>query len=61
MGKTSDSKRFKTVEVNGWTFVSDTREFKNDECEKCGGQAFSYNEDGELLCEECLINWAEKN
>ena len=25
------------------------------ECEKCGDQAVGFNDDGDLLCEDCLF------
>lgn len=48
--------RQKVIEIGDMVY------FKLDdlgECQACGLEADSYNEDGDLLCEECLIEWHE--
>jgi uncharacterized Zn ribbon protein len=29
-------------------------------CDECGNKAFSYNENGDLFCKKCLVEWHEK-
>lgn len=48
--------RQKVIEIGDMVY------FKLDDlgdCQNCGEEADSYNEDGDLLCEECLIEWHE--
>lgn len=46
----------KTIEIGDMTYFKLAH---LGECESCGEDADSYNEDGQLLCEECLIDWHE--
>jgi hypothetical protein len=47
-------KSLKIGEILYWNDGSDL-----GECNECDEKAFSYNEDGHLLCEDCLIEWHE--
>jgi hypothetical protein len=47
--------RPKQLEIDGMIYWNDGSDL--GDCVECGDNAFSYNEDGTLLCEECLIEW----
>lgn len=46
----------KTLKIGGTIYWSSGDDL--GEC-KCGDPAFSYNENGDLFCEDCLIEWHE--
>jgi len=50
--------KFKNIEIDGMDYHSTLL----GECDKCHTKDFIFfNEDGEGLCEDCLVNWHNKD
>lgn len=54
------AKKPKTIEIGNMTYWSSGDDIGDCDGKYCNERAFSYNEDGDKFCEDCLIDWHEQ-